>query len=72
MNGEILRELKEIEKHEDMPPRVSNRLVLAGVIQLYDLIYEGKFEKRISRNETMVKIGVGLLTAILGWTIFGG
>ena len=72
MNGQILKELKEIEKHEDMPPRVSNRLVLAGVIQLYDMIHEGKFDKRISKNETMLKIGLGLLTVILGWTVFGG
>ena len=72
MNGDVLRELKEIEKHEDMPPKVSNRLILAAVIQLYDILHEGKFDKRISRNETMLKIGVGLLTAILGWTVFGG
>ncbi len=67
MNGDILKELLELEKDAEMPTKVSNRLVLAGMIQM-----AGKLEKitgydgRISSNARLLKILVGLDVLIIG------
>ena len=66
MNGDILKELLELEKDTEMPAKVSNRLVLAGMIQL-----AGKFESlssydgRIRTNSRLIRVLLGLNTLAL-------
>ena len=67
MNGDILKELLELEKDAEMPAKVSNRLVLAGMIQMAGKLetligYDG----RIRSNTRLLRILVGLDALIIG------
>ena len=70
MNGEILRELKELEKDEEIPARVSNRLILAGMIQLIEKIEVGNYDGRITNNGRLIKVLLGIQTLIIGALIY--
>ena len=70
MNGQMLKELKEIEKDAEMPARVSNRLILAGMIQLYDIVATGDYDSRIKSNSRLIKVLLGLQTIIIGALIY--
>ena len=61
MNGEILKELLELEKDTDMPTKVSNRLILAGMIQIVRK-FEGvlKYDGRIRTNSRLLKLSLSL------------
>lgn len=74
-NELLLEELKKIAASEEMPAKVTNRLVLAGVIHNTKEVNtlcerENEQDVRIGRLETWIKVLSGLLVAILGWTIF--
>ena len=83
-NNGILAEIRELEKSGDLPQKVSNRLLLAGIIK-----NAAKSDKNASSiaalvaNESENKNEIGalkkltallftLITAMLGWTIFAG
>ena len=61
MNGDILKELLELEKDAEMPAKVSNRLVLAGMIQMVRKL-EGvmKYDGRIRTNSRLLKVSLSL------------
>ena len=66
MNGEILKELLELEKDEEMPAKVSNRLVLAGMIQMVrKLEIVGQYDGRIKTNSRLLKVLLGLNTLVI-------
>lgn len=66
MNGEILRALKELEKDEEIPARVSNRLILAGIISLFDKLENGDYDNRIKFNGRVLKFLIGLNILVVG------
>ena len=70
MNGEILKELLELEKDVDMPAEVSNRLVLAGMIQLAGKLEDiVGYDGRIKSNSRLLKVLVGLDALLIGAVI---
>lgn len=75
-NNGILIELQELEKSGDLPQKVSNRLLLAGIIKNTESIStlaakESKNDKKIGTLEKIVTLLSGIVMAILGWTVFG-
>lgn len=75
-NGIILEELQEMEKSGELPQKVSNRLILAGVIKntgdISTLVdKESNNEKRIGTLEKLIAFLSTLVMALLGWTVFG-
>ena len=72
MNGELIRELRELEKSDQLPSKVSNRLVLTAVIQLYSKVEEhNKFRSRMARLEGTVALQTVFLLAAVGWILYG-
>ena len=72
MNGALIKELRELEKSEELPARVTNRLVLTAVIQLYEkLDQNNKLKPRMSRVEGILGIQTLFLLAAVGWILFG-
>ena len=72
----LLDELKELAKENELPPSVSNRLILAGIIRNTTAICElaeseKANEKKIAVLEKVTAILSTLSLALLGWTIFG-
>ncbi len=73
MNGELIKELRELEKSEELPARVTNRLVLTAVIQLYEKLDESqKLKPRLARVEGILGIQTLFLLAAIGFVLFGG
>ena len=76
-NNDILKEIQKLEQEGDLPSRVTNRLVLAGIIKntgdISTLVAkESKNEKRIGTLEKLVTFLSTLVLALLGWTIYAG
>ena len=72
MNGALIKELRELEKSDELPVKVSHRLVLAAVIQLYAKVEEyNKFRARMARLEGTVVVQTAFLLAAVGWILFG-
>ena len=72
MNGALIKELRELEKSDELPVKVSNRLVLTAVIQLYAKVEEhNKFRARMARLEGTVVVQTAFLLAAVGWILFG-
>jgi len=74
-NDGILQELRDLETAGDLPQRVSNRILLAGIIKNTDMIStlakrESENGKRIGILERLVASLSALVMALLGWTIF--
>ncbi len=70
MNGKLIEELRELEKSDELPARVTNRLVLTAVLQLYDKVDENnKLRPRIARLEGTVVVQTAFLLAALGWVL---
>ena len=72
MNGELIKELRELSKSEELPVRVTNRLVLTAVIQLIEKIDENnKLKPRMARLEGVLSVQTLFLLAAIGYIIFG-
>jgi len=72
-NGALIKELKELEKEYDLPDRVTNRLIITAVIQLYEKVYLNEnVGKKVSRLEGIVALLSSMWLAIVGWIIFAG
>jgi len=74
-NG-ILMELKELAASNELPPNISNRLILAGIIKNTEQITllmecEKANEKKVAVLEKVTAIITTLMLALFGWTIFG-
>ena len=72
MNGALIKELRELEKSDELPARVTNRLVLTAIIQLYEKVEApAKLKSKVSRLEGITSL-LGLMwIALLGWVMFG-
>ena len=72
MNGELIKELRELEKSNELPARVTNRLVLTAVIQLYERLDENsKLKPRLARLEGVLTVQTLFLLAAVGFILFG-
>ncbi len=70
MNGELIKELRELEKSDQLPPRVSNRLILTAVIQLYDKVEQNsRHESRLKRLEGVTALLGIMWLAVVGWLL---
>jgi len=71
-NGALIQELRELEKSNELPARVTNRLVLTAVIQLYAKVEENnKLKTKISRLEGVTTLLGVMWLAVVGWVISG-
>ncbi len=75
-NGLILKEILEMAKSGELPTKVSNRVLLAAILQNTNSIStladkESTNEKRIGSLDKLVKFLSALVLALLGWTVFG-
>ncbi len=71
MNGDataaLLTELKELSKSEEIPPRVSNRMVLTGLILLFEKVEQNnKLKGRVSRLEGISALLTALVLTLIG------
>jgi hypothetical protein len=72
-NGKLIEELRDLEKESELPGKVTNRLILTAVIQLYERVEENnKVKGKVSRLEGVVALLSTMWLAIVGWMIFGG
>ena len=72
MNGALIKELRELEKSDELPARVTNRLVLTAIIQLYERVEtSGKLKSKVSRMEGIMSLFGLMWIALLGWVLFG-
>ncbi len=76
-NGLILKEILEMAKSGELPHKVSNRVLLAAIIQNTDKIStlsdkETDNKQRIGSLDKLVKFLSALMLALLGWTVFAG
>ena len=74
-NGILLREILALEKSGELPQKVSNRLLLAGIIKNTNSIStlttrETANEKEIGTLKKFVAFLSSLVLAMLGWSIF--
>lgn len=75
-NGLILKEILEMAKSGELPTKVSNRVLLAAILQNTNSIStladrESTNEKRIGSLDKLVKFLSALMLALLGWTVSG-
>jgi len=72
-NGELIKELRELAKSDDLPSRVTNRLILTAVIQLYNRTEDNaQLKTKVSRLEGIVALLSTMWIAVLGYLFFSG
>jgi hypothetical protein len=72
-NGKLIEELRELEKGVELPAKVTNRLILTAIIQLYERVEENnKIKSKVGRLEGVVALLSTMWLAVVGWMIFGG
>ena len=74
-NNTLLEELRELARSDDLPQKVSNRLLLAGIIKntnSVDTLIENstKNDKKIAVLEKATAFLSALVLTLLGWTVF--
>lgn len=74
-NNTVLEELRELARSGDLPQKVSNRLLLAGIIKntnsISTLIDRNSINKqKIATLEKITTLLFSLVVALLGWVVF--